>query len=207
MQQQQYAPAPGYGQPYYGPQQTSGLAIASIVLLILGALPASIICAHIARGQIKRDPTQKGAGLAMTTLVLGYGVIIIGGILLICVVLFASTQSSSVSMTKDLKAGQSIAGAIREYSLANDGDFPSTLDDLVPKYTEKKYLTCKNADGDSVRFKYFPGYTRDSSAGILLASPVAVKGKRVVIMVNGSGYVMDDQEYREKVRRYGKNGI
>ncbi|MEX0655490.1 MAG: DUF4190 domain-containing protein [Phycisphaeraceae bacterium] len=62
-----------------GPQ-TSGLAVASLILGLLSyvcfgffaSIPA-VICGHLARGRIKRQPDQHaGAGLALVGLILGY---------------------------------------------------------------------------------------------------------------------------------------
>lgn len=57
---------------------TSGLAVASLTLAILsivlgpfGCIPA-IICGHIARAKIRRDPTLRGGGLAVAGLIIGY---------------------------------------------------------------------------------------------------------------------------------------
>lgn len=60
-------------------QKKSALAITSLVLGILSipccsfitGVPA-IICGHIARGKIKRDPSLSGDGLALGGLILGY---------------------------------------------------------------------------------------------------------------------------------------
>lgn len=57
-----------------GPQKTSGLAIASLVCSLtfcLGFIPG-IICGHLARRTMRRDPSLKGAGLATAGLIIGY---------------------------------------------------------------------------------------------------------------------------------------
>jgi tellurite resistance protein TehA-like permease len=55
-----------------------GTAIASLVLAVLstvlgpfGSLPA-IVCGHIARARIRRDPSRSGDGLALAGLIVGY---------------------------------------------------------------------------------------------------------------------------------------
>ncbi len=60
------------------PSQTSGLAIASLVLSIfsivlgpLGCIPG-IICGHLAKSKMKKDPAVQGAGLAQAGLIVGY---------------------------------------------------------------------------------------------------------------------------------------
>ncbi len=58
-------------------QQTSGLAVASLVcsllslVTVVGWLPG-IICGHIAKSRIRRNPLLKGNGLATAGLLLGY---------------------------------------------------------------------------------------------------------------------------------------
>jgi hypothetical protein len=63
--------------PVSGPTKTSGLAIASLVMGLIGLLFSllgigAIITGHIARGQIRKDPSLTGSGLALAGLILGY---------------------------------------------------------------------------------------------------------------------------------------
>jgi hypothetical protein len=62
---QPQAPTPGGG------QKTSGLAIASLVCSLV-FFPVGIICGHLARRDIRRDPSLKGGGLASAGLIIGY---------------------------------------------------------------------------------------------------------------------------------------
>ena len=59
-------------------KQTSGLAIASLVLSCLsiilgpfGCLPG-IVCGHLARRDIKKNPDHTGKGIALAGLLVGY---------------------------------------------------------------------------------------------------------------------------------------
>ena len=57
-----------------GGQKTSGLAIASLICSLtfcLGFIPG-IICGHLARRNMRRDPSLKGAGLATAGLIISY---------------------------------------------------------------------------------------------------------------------------------------
>ena len=68
-----YAPQPA-STTASGTQKTSGLAIASFICSLsfcLGFIPG-IICGHLARRNIKRDPSLKGGGLAMAGLIISY---------------------------------------------------------------------------------------------------------------------------------------
>lgn len=63
--------------------KTPGLAVASMILgvasLLLGLLAAipAIICGHLALNRIKKDRIQKGRGMAIAGLILGYVVALI----------------------------------------------------------------------------------------------------------------------------------
>ena len=72
-------PSPGMGLSIGAPQ-SSGLAIASMVLGIVGILAvpivcsiAAVICGHMARSQIRKGEGRVGGdGMAMTGLITGY---------------------------------------------------------------------------------------------------------------------------------------
>jgi Domain of unknown function (DUF4190) len=71
----QYQPAP-YQQSPYGPayapvQPTNGLAIASMIVAILGFGPIAAIMGHIARRQI-RERGEQGDGFALAGIIVGW---------------------------------------------------------------------------------------------------------------------------------------
>ena len=96
---------PGYGQPPYGqpgyggyqpvplvppPPKTNGMAIASLVLSLVGLVPCfwflpvpallGVIFGHVAMSQLKKaGPAAKGKGLAVAGLIIGY-VLLVGGL-------------------------------------------------------------------------------------------------------------------------------
>ncbi|MHC4394872.1 MAG: DUF4190 domain-containing protein [Planctomycetota bacterium] len=59
--------------------RTSGLAIASLVLSLLGTLGCipGILCGHLATRKIKKDPTVQGHRLALAGLIVGYTMLIL----------------------------------------------------------------------------------------------------------------------------------
>lgn len=86
--------------------ETSGLAIAALILSILsfvglgplGSIPG-IICGHMAKAEIRRNPNVGGDGLATAGLIIGYlglalMLIFIGLFLLVFVFLAASHAST-----------------------------------------------------------------------------------------------------------------
>ena len=90
---------------YAGPQETSGLAIASLILSCLsfiglgpvGSLPG-VILGHMGRRECRNNPYMDGDGLALAGLIVGYinlamivaGVLIVGVIFLLFFLLAAS---------------------------------------------------------------------------------------------------------------------
>jgi hypothetical protein len=79
---------PAYGQPtqgYYQPP-TNTLAILALVLGIVIPI-GGIICGHISLGQIKRTG-EGGRGLALAGLIIGYGLTILGLIVIIAYIAF-----------------------------------------------------------------------------------------------------------------------
>ena len=84
-----HAAPPAVASPPAVPK-TSGLAIASLVLSLstlligIGFIPG-IICGHIARAKIKKDPTLGGDGLAKAGLIIGY-LFLSGGVIALVVI-------------------------------------------------------------------------------------------------------------------------
>jgi hypothetical protein len=67
-----YAPGQPYGQPQYAvAQPTNGLAIASMIVSILGFGPIGAIMGHIARRQI-RERNEQGDGFALAGIIVGW---------------------------------------------------------------------------------------------------------------------------------------
>jgi uncharacterized protein DUF4190 len=92
-------PAPGYAPVGVASQGNSGLAIASLILGIVGLCTgiagiAAVICGHMALNQIKRSgEVIQGRGLAIAGLVLGYLEIagmVVWGLLIVLGVLFSA---------------------------------------------------------------------------------------------------------------------
>lgn len=122
-----------------GPQQTSGLAIASLVcgLFFFLFLPAilAVIFGHIALGQIKHSAGRlKGKGLAIAGLVLGYmEVAMIPVILIIAAIAIpnllrariAANEASAASSVRILNTAE-----ITYSSMHGDKGFTCSLSDL-----------------------------------------------------------------------------
>ncbi len=103
-----YAP-PGYAAAYGMPvqQQSSGLAVASLVLGLLSFLfwfftgiPA-VITGHMALNRIKQNPMLGGKGMAIAGLILGYlsiaSLLCIGGLIVVGLLSGSGTATFSTS--------------------------------------------------------------------------------------------------------------
>ena len=81
-QQPGYAPGQPYGQPQYAVvQPTNGLAIASMIVSIMGFGPVGAVMGHIARKQI-RERNEQGDGFALAGIIVGW--VVTGLWVLIC---------------------------------------------------------------------------------------------------------------------------
>lgn len=143
-------------------KKTSGFAIASLVLgcffliPLLGMLTSllAVIFGIVALVFIsKNKDTQKGSGLAISGLILGIiGILIIPVIALLAAIAIpnflrvkANAQEAAAKTTV-----QTISSAIQAYATANDGRYPSKIDDLI--FADPPYLS------DMYRNKIQSGY-------------------------------------------------
>ena len=77
------------------PRTTNILAVVSLICGLLGGLPsagviniAAIVMGHMARSQIRQNPNEDGAGMALAGLIMGYiGLLIVPLIMLAVVVI------------------------------------------------------------------------------------------------------------------------
>jgi hypothetical protein len=85
---------------------TSGLAITSLVLSLTGCLSlGGVICGHLARRQIRRDPSVTGNGLALSGLILGYlGVLVTAGFIALGAYGFMKGREMAEQFEADMKA-------------------------------------------------------------------------------------------------------
>jgi len=95
--------------PYFAPQKTNGMAIASLVLGIVGGCGIGSILAlvfgYVARGQIDRSQGREGGrGLATAGIIIGYI-----GIIGIFVLIFAITLLGNNASSKFNSVANSIS--------------------------------------------------------------------------------------------------
>jgi len=121
-------------QPQSHLPRTSGLAVTSLILGILGVSIPAVICGHIARSQIRRNSQfLTGQGLALGGLILGY-ISLVAQLFLGACILYAVTsgvdehkQKAQVSATRG--SVSAICTALKIYQL-DTGRFPTALDEL-----------------------------------------------------------------------------
>jgi len=91
------------------PARTSGLAIASLVLVLalgpVGCIPA-IICGHLALRRISKEPTLQGRGLALAGLIIGY--IVLGPSIVLSSLLFSNYTYYTESRIKPLLPSETV---------------------------------------------------------------------------------------------------
>ena len=202
---------------------TSGLAIASLVLGILGffvgltSIPA-VICGHMSLSEIKKAPGRiSGKGLALAGLITGYlgiaylalmfmllislGVFV--GVALPQILKGASVNHPASSFTYELSDpaaclthARLIAAACKRYATDHQGRFPQTLEQLVPQYIEdKSILTYPTPNGAmSVGYEYFDGAATDPPTKVLLISRAETPDhKKVVATYDGEAVLKADE--------------
>jgi len=127
---------PGFGQPYAGPRETSGKAIASLIcgicFLIFPAAVAAIILGHLSLSDIKSAAGRlTGKGMATAGLVLGYfGVVgLIPFVLIIAAILIPNLLRARMAANEASAVGsvRTIEMAAFKYRVAYDNGFPPSL--------------------------------------------------------------------------------
>jgi len=133
-----------------GPQQTSGLAVASLIFgLLFFIFPASllaVIFGHISNSQIRKSAGRlKGAGMALAGMILGYvGIAMIPVILIIAAIAIPNLVKAKMAANEATAVHnlRNIATAAVNYQSAYD-TYPSGLSALGPPLSGK----APNADG------------------------------------------------------------
>lgn len=96
------------------PERTNGFAVASLILALVGITIPALVCGYLGRRQIDESQgTEKGRGLAVAGIVLGWLQVALGiglVILLAVVTINAGNDSSTTTEGTPLAAGPSQAG-------------------------------------------------------------------------------------------------
>ena len=117
--------------PLHPPYRTSGLAIASLVLGILGTGIPAIITGHMARARIRRESGLVGDGFALAGLILGYITTVLIGIAVVLGVIVG--LSGGIAESARLQAADAkmreIEAKLETYRMIA-GNYPSTTQGL-----------------------------------------------------------------------------
>lgn len=192
-------PLAGFASPLQS-TQTSGAAIASLILGILslvfcpiiGSISA-IICGHVARNNVRQSRgTLSGGGIALAGLILGY-VGMLPGIFFFMIILdlvFGEIRDSAQE-TKSLANARQIATACIHYAQDHNDRFPEYVDELIPKYLpDRKLFSSPLSPGRWLAYEYYGGSRKDPADRVLLMSLFRDdRGRRVIVHVDGSGVV------------------
>jgi hypothetical protein len=189
--------------PYSPPLHTSGLAIASMVLGILAVFSAgftsvpAIICGHISLSQIKSAAGRiSGNGFAIAGLITGYfSLLFLAAVLLgMALPIFAAVQERGQAI-KCLSEGKQIGVACKLYAMDHQGNYPPTLNQLIPDYlTDAKLFECPLRKGQPpLGYQYFGGKDTDPADKVLLSSNATTRDrKRLLVFSNGSAALRRD---------------
>ena len=173
------------------PQESSGLATASLVLGILAfltvgltSLPA-VICGHISLAQIKHSAGRmSGSGLAIGGLITGYfGFLFLAAVGLgIALPIFTTVQGRAQSV-KCLSEAKQIAMACKLYAMDHKGNYPPALDQLVPEYLPDKHIfECALRKGQPPEgYEYFGGKDTDPASTHLFSSRATTRDRRRIV--------------------------
>lgn len=179
------------------PKTTAPSAIWSLVLGILGFLccycftgiPA-VICGHVARGAIKREPQRLGgSGIALAGLILGYFSIAVSAMLMI---LSGSGAMDGFQQGLATANAHSIAVSCQNYAVAHDGTYPNSLEELVPTYLPSAFsLKSDLKTTEAVGFDYLLAGKKNPDGGevLIVSHWKNKKGEQIVGHVDGSSAV------------------
>lgn len=186
------------------PKSTNGLAITSLVISIVGCGFLSIIAiilGHVSRSQLKRNPNQQGAGLALAGLIIGYlglvaaiGTVAISAASAIAFPVVSQVQDQAyVTMTKSNM--RMIHVALVSYENVN-GRQAQSLEELVPDFLEELPTYIDPVTKEQLPYAYF---TDQASIPYVLGSPRASRGKRVVVYQDGRTEEVPEIEYQDRL--------
>lgn len=180
--------------------KTSGLAIASLVLGILGItclLPIigailALILGIVALSQIKKSGGNvTGQGKAITGIVLGgVGLTLIPVIIMAAMLLPAlGTARSKAIEAVCISNAKQIGIACAEYADSHNGNLPHKLDDLSLYLSTTNVFICRLAT-DTTRYSYeFTGFTNKwgEAPNVVILREIEPNhhGKRVVLFDDG----------------------
>jgi type II secretory pathway pseudopilin PulG len=193
-----FVPPPNFPDTPGGPSKTSGLAVASLILGLLGFCSmgvtgiGAVICGHLAHSQIQRSGGREtGGGMAIAGLITGYLSFLMVPLAILASIALPAMGEVSDRRERDnaLSNARQIGTACRIYAGDHQGRFPVRLQELVPDYLpDPTILDCRYPDRKNpVPYDYFGGSENDPPRKVLIASPKVANKGRVFVYVDGGG--------------------
>lgn len=191
---------PPVAAPYSGGRaETSGLAIASLILGILGfffsfftAIPA-LICGHKALNKIKRSAgTLKGRGKAIAGLVMGYLVLFIVVPLLLLAIAIPNIGNINAKARESMisRSMNKVVGHLKDYAAAHQGEYPPTLETaLSGPELATAFETMPSNWTQEAGFDYLGAGLKPATAGnqlILISRAKGPRGERIAVYNDGT---------------------
>jgi len=124
------------------PPKTSGLAITSLVLGIVGISIPAVICGHIALSKIKQSPKLTGGGMALAGLILGYihiAVMIVGMLAAIAIPSFVHSRDLA-EQNRCINNMRMIDGAKQQAAMEMGWTDTTDCDDATNKTHVNEYI-------------------------------------------------------------------
>jgi hypothetical protein len=172
-------------------QRNSRLAIASLVCSLLslitcvGWLPG-IICGHLAKSRIRRNPSLKGSGLATAGLIIGYLILMIEvGTAAVRIWSFsAAVKQGYENVRQDLATNNIIVTQTQSTTVSNDN---KPMEPVKPETVPTR--TCKSKPPN-------PGWTSDLSKASFPDHPASGKLHGIDFAVKTASFKNGDLKIR-----------
>ena len=185
-----------------GSVQTSGLAVASLVLgilspflFILTGVPA-MICGYRALAKIKRSAgTLKGGGFAMAGIIIAsaWCCLIMCGLLLAIIIPNLGNVNMKARESMVSRGMNHVLGALKKYAAAHDGEYPPTLETALPgsefAASLASFATPPGNWTQETGFDYLAAGLKTAEAGsrlVLISRAKGPNGERIAVHNDGT---------------------
>ncbi|MCB1231093.1 MAG: DUF4190 domain-containing protein [Verrucomicrobiae bacterium] len=192
--------------------KNSGQAISSLIfgilsntcLWIFGSIPAIILGIKAIKQIDRSGGAVTGRGLAIAGIITGCTGVLIGltpvGIAASLVVPVVTKVKEKADLAREISEMRQVIIACQSWASDHDGNFPPDLDSLMPDYIQdEELLTWRSkSNPEGARLVYRPGFTESTDIReIVVFSPTAAMGRRLVGYVSGAVQQVDESEFQE----------
>lgn len=173
----------------------------SFCLNVIAAGPA-VILGIVGIVKVKRSGGLLGGmGLAIAGIALGIVGIFVSAIGAAVVLPAYVGVQDRVELNRELVELRQIGMACRAFAIDSDGDFPTSLDDLVPDYVSDPSLLDFAVPGETPKqWRYRPGFSTDEARIEPVAiSPYPVRGRYLVLYSDTSVQTLREADVAEEI--------